>query len=76
MLNRYIVMDSEFKRENIKISIAVQDKDFYIITSEDHEGKYEVERRFKDLLALRKNLTRHWPGCYVPYIPKSIVSKK
>jgi hypothetical protein len=68
-------MDSEFKRENIKISIGVQEKDFYIITSEDFSGKYEVERRFKDLLCLRKNITSSWPGCYVPYIPKSIVTK-
>lgn len=66
-------MDSEFKKENIKISIAVQDKDLYVICSEDRDGKYEVERRFRDLLLLRKFLTRQWPGCYVPYIPKSVV---
>ena len=67
-------MESEFHKESIKISLTVPEKDFYIILSEDKEGKHEVERKFKDLFMLQKNLAKRWLGCYVPYIPKNLVS--
>lgn len=66
-------MESEFRKENIKISITIPDREVYIISGEDNNGKFEVERKFKDLVALRKTLCKRWPGCYLPYIPKSIV---
>lgn len=66
-------MESEFRKENIKISINVAEKEIYVISGEDFSGKFEVERKYKDLLLLRKYLVKQWPGCFIPYIPKFIV---
>jgi PX domain len=67
-------MESEFRKENIKISITVPEKDVYLVSGEDKDGKFEVQRRYKDLICLRNTLVKEWPGCYIPFIPKSIVT--
>ena len=51
-------MESEFHKENIKISIGIAEKELYVLSGEDKDGKFEVERRFKDLQALRRNLIK------------------
>lgn len=66
-------MDTELIQENIKISLSIPERELYIIKSEDSYGPYEVERKYKDLVILKRNLSNHWPGCYIPFIPDSIV---
>ena len=49
----------------------------YNVTGIDSEGKFEVQRRYKEFDALRLTLLDRWPGCYVPSIPeKQIVGDK
>jgi len=42
----------------------------YTVTGVDSEGKFEVQRRYKEFDALRLALLDRWPGCYVPAIPE------
>lgn len=57
----------------IKIGSVVK----YTVTGVDEEGKFEVQRRYKEFDALHTALIERWPGCYVPAIPeKSAVGDK
>ena len=67
-------MESELRNEKIRIAITILDKELYLISGEDNDGKFSVERKFKDLVHLRRILQKRWPGCSVPYFPKSIVT--
>ena len=60
-------------QEKLKISISFIEKDSIKLTGENNTGKFEVERKYKDLISLRKNLKKQWPGCYVPYLPRNNV---
>ncbi|CAD8179567.1 unnamed protein product [Paramecium pentaurelia] len=42
---------------------------YYTIKGSDKQGNFEVQRRFKDFVALRNILVIQWPGCYVPSLP-------
>lgn len=42
----------------------------YTIRGKDSTGTFEAYRRYKDFVALRKLLVRHWPGCLVPKLPQ------
>ncbi|CAD8086812.1 unnamed protein product [Paramecium primaurelia] len=42
---------------------------YYTIKGSDKQGNFEVQRRFKDFVALRNILAIQWPGCYVPSLP-------
>ena len=49
----------------------------YTVIGVDSEGKFEVQRRYKEFDALRLALQERWPGCYVPAIPeKSVMGDK
>jgi len=46
----------------------------YTVTGIDSEGKFEVQRRYKEFDALHLALLDRWPGCYVPAIPEKQVT--
>jgi hypothetical protein len=48
----------------------------YTVTGQDSEGKFEVQRRFKEFDALHKTLNERWPGCYIPTIPEKAFDNK
>jgi sorting nexin-1/2 len=49
----------------------------YTISGVDSEGKFEIQRRYKEFDSLHNALLDRWPGCYVPAIPeKAMVGDK
>ena len=57
----------------IKVGSVVK----YTVIGVDSEGKFEVQRRYKEFDALHLSLLERWPGCYVPAIPeKSVIGDK
>ena len=42
----------------------------YKITGEESNSKFEISRRYKEFRVLHRVLVQHWPGCFVPKIPK------
>jgi hypothetical protein len=40
------------------------------VTGQDSEGRFEIQRRYNEFLALNTALNEGWPGCYVPAIPE------
>ena len=48
----------------------------YTVTGQDSEGKFEVQRRFKEFDALHRTLNDRWPGCYIPSIPEKALDNK
>ena len=42
----------------------------YTVTGQDSEGKFEIQRRYKEFDALHRTLNERWPGCYIPAIPE------
>ena len=42
----------------------------YTVIGQDSEGKFEIQRRYNEFLALNETLNARWPGCYVPAIPE------
>jgi hypothetical protein len=42
----------------------------YTVSGQDSEGRFEVQRRYNEFLALNQQLNERWPGCYVPAIPE------
>jgi hypothetical protein len=49
----------------------------YTVTGTDSEGRFEIQRRYNEFLALNNALNERWPGCYVPAIPeKQIIGDK
>lgn len=42
----------------------------YTVIGKDSEGKFEIQRRYNEFLALNRVLNERWPGCYVPAIPE------
>jgi len=42
----------------------------YIVSGEDQEGAFLINRRFKEFSALRLILSERWPGVYIPAIPE------
>ena len=70
-------MDAEFGENCYGIKVTdpvVNDKKLtkhvlYKVRGCDSAGAFEVMRRYKDFVALRKILVQRWPGCVVPSIP-------
>lgn len=60
-----------------KVEVAVSDpqpdsaKGFYtyLVKANDHQGTFEIRRRYNDFFYLRETLIRQWPGVYIPPIP-------
>jgi hypothetical protein len=49
----------------------------YTVTGTDSEGRFEIQRRYNEFLALNNALNERWPGCYVPAIPeKQLIGDK
>ena len=49
----------------------------YTVTGQDSDGRFEIQRRYNDFLALNISLNERWPGCYVPAIPeKQLIGDK
>jgi hypothetical protein len=42
----------------------------YTVIGKDSEGRFEIQRRYNEFLALNRVLNERWPGCYVPAIPE------
>ena len=42
----------------------------YTVIGFDSQGRFEVQRRYNEFMALQKALNESWPGCYVPAIPE------
>jgi len=42
----------------------------YTVSGSDSEGRFEIQRRYNEFLALNNALNDRWPGCYVPAIPE------
>lgn len=53
----------------VVLDFQTHPKTLYTIKGQDSLGKFEVQRRFKDFLALRNRLQIKWPGCYIPSLP-------
>ena len=64
-------------RQSIKASISVTSPELsgtgrhiiYKISGKDPEGLFEVFRRYKDFIAVRRLLQLNWPLCLIPQIP-------
>lgn len=57
----------------IKIGNVVK----YMVTGQTSEGRFEVQRRYNEFLALNRQLNNRWPGMYVPAIPeKQLIGDK
>ncbi|KAM3146832.1 hypothetical protein pb186bvf_000986 [Paramecium bursaria] len=66
-------------QNNIPVVISVTDPStnisqldthtLYNIKGKDNNGVIDVQRRFKDFVALREILVHKWPGCYIPGLP-------
>lgn len=41
----------------------------YRITGKDSSGCFEANRRYKDFLTLRDQMSYRWPGCFIPSVP-------
>lgn len=50
----------------VKVGMVVK----YTVTGQDRQGRFEVQRRYNEFLALMEQLNERWPGCYVPAIPE------
>ena len=48
----------------------------YTVSGVDSEGKFEVQRRYKEFDALYRVLIQRWPGCYIPAIPEKVLDNK
>jgi len=50
----------------------------YTVYGEDHIGRFEIQRRYKEFYLLRNTLFSRYPGLYVPPIPpkRKMVSNK
>jgi hypothetical protein len=49
----------------------------YTVIGNDNEGRFEIQRRYNEFLALNNALNDRWPGCYVPAIPeKQLIGDK
>ena len=49
----------------------------YTVTGQDSDGRFEIQRRYNEFLALNISLNERWPGCYVPAIPeKQLIGDK
>lgn len=46
----------------------------YTVTGIDSEGKFEIQRRYKEFDALRLSMLERWPGCYVPALPEKALT--
>lgn len=57
----------------IKIGQVVK----YTVSGTDSQGRFEVQRRYNEFLALNNQLLARWPGVYVPSIPaKQMIGDK
>jgi hypothetical protein len=41
----------------------------YKITGEENNGKFAVQRRYKEFRVFHKVLSQTWPGCVIPKLP-------
>lgn len=49
----------------------------YTVTGQDSEGRFEIQRRYNEFLALNNSFNERWPGCYIPAIPeKQLIGDK
>jgi hypothetical protein len=49
----------------------------YTVIGNDSEGRFEIQRRYNEFLALNNALNERWPGCYIPAIPeKQLIGDK
>lgn len=49
----------------------------YTVIGNDSEGRFEIQRRYNEFLALNNSLNDRWPGCYIPAIPeKQLIGDK